>query len=119
MLSPRITKKLSKEISIQKSPEMYKLYGSILKPIFENVNYYISKKNPNYKEVYDQTKEYLEKLQNVQLAVSQFFNFQNAKEMQRKRELSIKISPIWKEFDEIRKEKIKKSKAAPEIMQIE
>ena len=43
---------------------MYKLYGSILKQIFENVNYYISKKNPYYKEVYDQTKYYLEKLQN-------------------------------------------------------
>ena len=64
MLSPRITKKLSKEINIQKSPEMYKLYGSILKPIFENVNYYISKKNPYYKEIYDKTKYYLDKLQN-------------------------------------------------------
>ena len=64
MLSPRITKKLSKEINIQKSPEMFKLYGSILKPIFENVNYYISKKNPYYKEIYDKTKYYLDKLQN-------------------------------------------------------
>ena len=46
------------------SQEMYELYGSILKPIFENVNYYISKKNPNYKDVYDKTKLYLEKLPN-------------------------------------------------------
>ena len=44
------------------SQEMYELYGSILKPIFENVNYYISKKNPNYKDVYEKTKLYLEKL---------------------------------------------------------
>ena len=43
---------------------MYELYGSILKPIFENVNYYISKKNPNYKDIYDKTKLYLEKLPN-------------------------------------------------------
>ena len=50
-----------KERNMQ-SPEMYELYGSILKPIFENVNYYISKKNPNYKDVYDKTKLYLEKL---------------------------------------------------------
>ena len=50
-----------KEQNMQ-SPEMYELYGSILKPIFENVNYYISKKNPNYKDVYDKTKLYLEKL---------------------------------------------------------
>ena len=64
MISPRMSNQSSKERNIQKSAEIYKLYGSILKPIFENVNYYISKKNPNYKEVYDQTKEYLEKLQN-------------------------------------------------------
>ena len=42
--------------------EKFELYISILKPIFENVNYYISKKNPNYKDVYDKTKIYLEKL---------------------------------------------------------
>ena len=42
--------------------QKFELYCSILKPIFENVNYYISKKNPNYKEVYDKTKLYLEKL---------------------------------------------------------
>ena len=46
------------------SQEMYELYGSILKSIFENVNYYISKKNPNYKDIYDKTKLYLEKLPN-------------------------------------------------------
>ena len=63
MLSPRLNQ-YSKEKGIQKSAENYKLYGSILKPIFENVNYYISKKNPYYKEVYDKTKYYLEKLQN-------------------------------------------------------
>ena len=44
--------------------EAYKLYGSILKQIFENINYYISKKNPNYKYVYEKTKYYLEKLPN-------------------------------------------------------
>ena len=54
----------SKEKIIQKSAEMYKLYGSILKSIFENINYYISKKNPYFKEIYDKTKIYLEKLQN-------------------------------------------------------
>ena len=64
MSSQRVSNNLSREKTIQKSAEMYKLYGSILKPIFENVNYYISKKNPNYKEVYDKTKIYLEKLQN-------------------------------------------------------
>lgn len=47
---------------------------------------------------------------NKRMAIPNHKDFQNAKEMQRKRELSIKISPIWKEFDEIRKEKIKKSK---------
>ena len=64
MLSPRFSNQLSKEKAIQKSSEMYKLYGSILKPIFENVNYYISKKNQYYKEIYDKTKIYLDKLQN-------------------------------------------------------
>ena len=44
--------------------ERYELYGSILKPIFENVNYYISKKNPYYNDIYDKTKYYLEKLPN-------------------------------------------------------
>ena len=42
--------------------EKFELYCSILKEIFENVNYYISKKNPNYKEVYEKTKLYSEKL---------------------------------------------------------
>ena len=64
MSSKRVSNNLSREKTTQNSAEMYKLYGSILKPIFENVNYYISKKNPNYKEVYDKTKIYLEKLQN-------------------------------------------------------
>ena len=64
MLSPRMLSQFSKDNIIQKSAEMYKSYGSILKPIFENINYYISKKNPYYNEVYDQTKYYLEKLQN-------------------------------------------------------
>ena len=36
-----------KDKNIQ-SKEMQDLYSSILKQIFENVNYYISKKNPNY-----------------------------------------------------------------------
>ena len=64
MLSPRLLNQLNKEKVIQKSAENYKMYGSILKPIFENVNYYISKKNPYYKVIYDKTKYYLEKLQN-------------------------------------------------------
>ena len=64
MLSPRISNPFLKERNIQKSAEMYKLYGSILKPIFENVNYYIAKKNPYYKEIYDRTKYYLDRLQN-------------------------------------------------------
>ena len=64
MLSPRTKNQFSKERIFQKSAEMYKLYGSILKQIFENINYYISKKNPFYKEVYDKSQYYLEKLQN-------------------------------------------------------
>jgi len=64
MLSPRIPNPFLKERNTQKSAEMYKLYGSILKPIFENVNYYIAKKNPYYKEIYDRTKYYLDRLQN-------------------------------------------------------
>ena len=44
MLSPRNLNQYSKEKGIHKSVEMYKLYGAILKPIFENINYYISKK---------------------------------------------------------------------------
>ena len=50
-----------KDKNIQ-SKEMQDLYSSILKQIFENVNYYISKKNPNYQDVFDKTKLYLEKL---------------------------------------------------------
>ena len=44
------------------SQEKYELYNSLLKAIFENINYYISKKNPNYKDIYEKTKTYLEKL---------------------------------------------------------
>ena len=64
MLPQRMVSQYSKERAIQKSAEMYKLYGTILKQIFENINYYISKKNPYYKEIYDNTKIYLEKLPN-------------------------------------------------------
>ena len=49
---------------MKNSAEMYKLYCSILQPIFENVNYYISKKNPYYQEVFDKTKKYLDNLEN-------------------------------------------------------
>ena len=34
MLSPRLLNQLNKEKVIQKSAENYKMYGSILKPIF-------------------------------------------------------------------------------------
>ena len=74
MLSPRNLNQYSKEKGIHKSVEMYKLYGAILKPIFENINYYISKKNPHYKEVYDKTKIYLDKLSNdYQLNADKYF----------------------------------------------
>ena len=55
---------VNKNENSNQSQEMYELYGSLLKTIFENVNYYISKKNPNYKDIYDKTKIYLEKLSN-------------------------------------------------------
>ena len=56
-------KKISKKEIIQKTPEMCKLYCSFLKPIFENINYYISKKNYYYQEIYDKTESYLKKIQ--------------------------------------------------------
>ena len=53
--------KVPKEI-ISKTPEMYKLYTTHFKQIFENINYYLSKKNPYYEEVIEKIKLYLKKL---------------------------------------------------------
>ena len=56
-------KKISKKEIIQKTREMCKLFCSFLKFIFENINYYISKKNYYYQEIYDKTESYLKKIQ--------------------------------------------------------
>ena len=53
--------KIQKEL-VPKTPEMYKLYTNYFKRIFNNINYYISKKNPYYAEIYEQTQIYLKKL---------------------------------------------------------
>ena len=53
--------KIQKEL-VPKTPEMYKLYTNYFKRIFDNINYYISKKNPYYAEIYEQTQIYLKKL---------------------------------------------------------
>ena len=42
--------------------EMRKLYCSTLKTIFDNINYYISKKNNYYKEIVEKSKEYMDKI---------------------------------------------------------
>ena len=59
--------KLNKKIKIQKdlvpkTQEMYKLYTSHFKQIFDNINYYISKKNPYYAEIIEKTQIYIKKL---------------------------------------------------------
>ena len=53
--------KNQKEI-VPKTPEMYNLYTTHLKQIFENINYYIAKNNPYYKEIHEKTEIYLKKL---------------------------------------------------------
>ena len=42
--------------------EMRKIYKSTLKTIFDNINYYISKKNNYYKEILEVSKTYLDKI---------------------------------------------------------
>ena len=42
--------------------QIRKLYCSTLKTIFDNINYYISKKNNYYKEIYEKSKEYMDKI---------------------------------------------------------
>ena len=42
--------------------EMKKLYNSTLKILFDNIQYYISKKNPFYKEIMEKTIKYIEKI---------------------------------------------------------
>ena len=53
--------KSQKEL-VPKTPEMYNLYTSHFKSIFENINYYISKKNPYYSEISEKCQIYLKKL---------------------------------------------------------
>ena len=53
--------KNQKEI-LPKTPEMYNLYTTHLKQIFENINYYIAKNNPYYKEIHEKTEIYVKKL---------------------------------------------------------
>ena len=47
------------------SEETRKLYCSTLKTIFDNINYYISKKNSYYQEILEKTKRYMEKIDNL------------------------------------------------------
>ena len=42
--------------------QMRKLYCSTLKTIFDNINYYISKKNNYYQEIVEKSKEYMDKI---------------------------------------------------------
>ena len=42
--------------------DMRKLYCSTLKKIFDNINYYISKKNTYYKELLEKSKNYIDKI---------------------------------------------------------
>ena len=51
----------SKEI-VAKTPEMYQLYTTHFRQIFENINYYISKKNPYYAEIIEKTESYTKKI---------------------------------------------------------
>ena len=53
--------KSQKEL-VPKTPEMYNLYTSHFKSILENINYYISKKNPYYSEISEKCQIYLKKL---------------------------------------------------------
>ena len=53
--------KIKKEI-VLKTQENYNLYTTNFKKIFENINYYISKKNPYYKEIQEKTELYRKKI---------------------------------------------------------
>ena len=47
---------------VSKTSEMYKIYTQYFKQIFENINYYISKKNPYYPEIFEKTQIYPKKI---------------------------------------------------------
>ena len=51
--------------SVTITDETRKLYCSTLKSIFDNINYYISKKNNYYKEIYENSKNYMDKIDNL------------------------------------------------------
>ena len=51
--------------------EMKKLYTSTLRTLFDNINYYISKKNTYYKEIIEKTKKIIEKIDNLSEEISQ------------------------------------------------
>ena len=51
--------------SVTITAETRKLYCSTLKSIFDNINYYISKKNNYYKEIYENSKNYMDKIDNL------------------------------------------------------
>ena len=53
--------KISKEI-VAKTPEMYQLYTTHFRQIFENINYYISKKNIYYSEIIEKTESFTKKI---------------------------------------------------------
>ena len=53
--------KISKEI-VAKTPEMYQLYTTHFRQIFENINYYISKKNIYYTEIIEKTESFTKKI---------------------------------------------------------
>ena len=53
--------KIQKEI-VLKTQENYNLYTTYFKQVFENINYYISKKNPYYKEIQEKTELYRKKI---------------------------------------------------------
>ena len=47
---------------IKNIEEIKKLYCSTLKTIFDNINYYISKKNIYYQEILEKTQKYMDKI---------------------------------------------------------
>ena len=53
--------KIQKEI-VLKTQENYNLYTTYFKQVFENINYYISKKIPYYKEIQEKTELYRKKI---------------------------------------------------------
>ena len=48
--------------SVKATEQLRKLYCSTLKNIFDNINYYISRKNIYYKEILEKSKAYMEKI---------------------------------------------------------